>query len=181
MAGILLEKEIMARNVDSLVKSAKATINVDGGGLVVLGALDPKNKVVHTATAPAATTDKVYMAYDPSERITPVVINGRTEYYAGLSSDPRAYTNLANRVFDVFKPMEGDTIGILMEGVEGTTAPKLNDVLEPTVGKTTLTINATPTEGATQWKVIDVTVWNFPQAGIGMQQVPLYVLQCINA
>lgn len=177
MAGILIEKRIMAKNVDSLNRSAKATINVDGGGLVVLGDLDATDKDVFTATAPAAGTDAVWMAYDPSERLT--VVNGK--YFAGLTQDPRDYTNLANRVMDVYKPQVGDIIGVIAANIEGSTAPTKGKFLEVTAGKTTLSIKATATASATSYKVIDVANLPFPQAGIGMENVPLYICECVQA
>ncbi|MGL5767091.1 MAG: hypothetical protein ACRCX8_15760 [Sarcina sp.] len=177
MAGILIEKRIMARNVDSLNRSAKATVDVDGGGLVKLTTLDAKDKDVFTATAPVATTDSVWMAYDPSERLT--VVNGK--YFAGLTQDPRDYTNLATRVMDVYKPQVGDIIGVLMANVTGQTAPTVGKFLEPTAGATTLSIQSSATALTTSYKVIEVATLPFPQAGIGMSFVPMYVCECVQA
>lgn len=178
MAGILIEKSIMARNVDSLNRSAITTdFDVDGGGLVVLGDIDEKEKDVFKATKPTAETDDVWIAYNPSEHLTNV--NGKM--FAGLSKDPRDYTNLQKRVFDVFKPQAGDIIGILEANVVGDTATK-GQFLEPTASDTKFTAKGSQTAKVkTSFKVIDVTTLQFPKAkeGIGMDFVKLYICEAM--
>ena len=107
--GYIIEGRIMAKDVESLNRSATCSTAVDGGKLVSLGAL---SNGLFTATITTSGTG-LWMAYNPSEHLFDVNGDG-TKLVAGgsISADPRDYTNIANRPFDVFKPQIGDIIKI---------------------------------------------------------------------
>lgn len=82
-------------------------VDIDGGMLVKLGEYADGVWNVTKATE----GEGLYMAYNPSEHFTDV--NGRL--FAGLTKDPRDYTNLTGRTFDIFKLTKGDIVGITAE------------------------------------------------------------------
>ena len=105
--GVIVESRIQATNIDALNRTAQAQIAVAGGGLVALTASGVQGNEVWTAAAPASgSLGGLWIAYNPSEHLTAV----GDKFFAGLSEDPRDYTNLANRPFDCFKPEVGDEI-----------------------------------------------------------------------
>jgi hypothetical protein len=169
--GFIVEKKINASDIDALNNIATCATNVDGGNLVTYGAYAQGVWTVTLAGANAGTG--LGMAYNPTEHLT--VVNGK--YFSGLSADPRDYTNLANRPFDVFHPVAGDIIGFTTANITGN-APVVNDVLT-TAANGVLTVNAAPTAGTTQFKVLAVENLPFPQAGIGLDYQPLYVCECM--
>lgn len=105
--GFMIEKRISAKDVEALNRSAKSVVDIDGGMLVKLGEYADGVWNVTKATE----GEGLYMAYNPSEHFTDV--NGRL--FAGLTKDPRDYTNLTGRTFDIFKLTKGDIVGITAE------------------------------------------------------------------
>ena len=98
--GVLIESMIQAKNIDALNRSVKAEIDVDGGNLIALTAPTVKGEDRWTASAPATgALGGLWIAYNPSVKYTEV--NGKM--YAGLSADPRDYTNIKNHTFDAFQ------------------------------------------------------------------------------
>lgn len=170
MARILIEKRISAKDNEALNRSAVATADVEGGTLVKLGSYADG---VFSATV-ADGTDGVglWMAYNPSEHFTKV----GDKIYAGLSADPRDYVNLANRTFDVFKPMVGDIVGIV------------GDISTATAGSYLIADDengfavegTTHTAGNTALKVLAVEKLAFPRAGIGDEFANVYVAEVVE-
>ena len=168
--GFLYETQISAKDVDALNRFAKATVNVDGGALVALGAIAEGD--VFTATkATAGTGGGLYMAYNPSEQLT--VVDGKE--YAGLSADPRDYTNIANRVFDVFKPQIGDIVGLTAGNIKTGETVEVGKFLE--IGADGYEVKASATADTTSFKVIAIEKVPFPQAGIGNEYADKYVCE----
>jgi len=180
--GILIESEIQAKDIDALNKSAISAIDVAGGGLVVLTAPTTQGEDRWTATAPATgSLDGLYMAYNPSVKYTKVGDN----YFAGLSADPRDYTNLATKSFTVFKPKVGDEIVVTVDTVEAASqaAVVAGDFLESKDGQTTFTRIAEAsgaTAGSTSFQVEWVGSIAFPQGGIGMSYVKAFKAVCVQ-
>ena len=156
--GVIVESRIQATNIDALNRTAQAQINVAGGGLVALTESGVQGNEVWTAAAPASgSLGGLWIAYNPSEHLTAV----GTKFFAGLSEDPRDYTNLANRPFDCFKPQVGDEIDITIDCVDAS--------------------GASATAGSTAFEIEYVGVAPFPQAGIGMEQVKMFRCVCVQA
>lgn len=166
--GFLYEVQISAKDNDALNRFATATVDIDGGTLVSLGAV---NDDVFTATkATAGTGGGLWMAYNPEEHLTKVGDN----LFAGLTADPRDYTNIANRTFDVFKPVAGvDIVGFTDGNLKAGETPTVGDFLE--VGADGLEVQSSATADTTSFEVIKIEKVPFPQAGIGAEYANKYV------
>ena len=180
--GVIVESRIQATNIDALNRTAKAAVDVAGGGLVALTASGTQGNEVWTAAAP--TTGKLgglWIAYNPAEHLTKV--GGK--FFAGLSEDPRDYVNIAGRPFDCFKPAVGDEIDITVDCVDSTASSVVaGDILESKDGQTTFTrvaANTGATSGSTAFKVEYVGTAPFPAGSIGMEQVTMFRCVCVQA
>lgn len=178
--GVLIESMIQAKNIDALNRSVVSTINVDGGNLIALTAPTVKGEDRWTASTPATgTLGGLWIAYNPSVKYTEV--NGKM--YAGLSADPRDYTNIKNHTFDAFKPKVGDEIIVTIDDVDETGAQAVaGDILESKNGQTKFTrvAGGTATSGSTAFKVEWVDTVDFPQAGIGVEKVKAIKAVCVQ-
>lgn len=180
--GVIVESRIQATNIDALNRTAKAAVDVAGGGLVALTASGAQGNEVWTAAAPATgKLGDLWIAYNPSEHLTKV--GGK--FFAGLSADPRDYANIAGRPFDCFKPVVGDEIDITVDCVDNTASDVVaGDILESKNGQTTFTRVAASTgatSGSTAFKVEYVGTAPFPAGSIGMEQVKMFRCVCVQA
>ena len=179
--GFLIESMIQAKNIDALNRSAISEIDVDGGCLVALTAPTVKGEDRWTASVPTTgALGGLWIAYNPSVKYTEV--NGKM--YAGLSADPRDYTNIKNHTFDAFKPKVGDEIIVTIDDVDDTGAQAVaGDILESKNGQTKFTRVAGgtgATSGSTAFKVEWVDTVDFPQAGIGVEKVKAIKAVCVQ-
>ena len=173
--GFIYETQIAAKDVDALNRFAVASVDVDGGTLVALGA---KTDDVFAATKATNGEDGgLWMAYNPSEHLTKIGDN----IYAGeeLNVDPREYTNLANRTFDVFKPQVGDLIGFTAPNIKASdiSSVAVDKYLE--IGADGLEVKASATADTTSFKVVGIEDIPFPTAGIGYEVAKKYVAECV--
>ena len=180
--GVIVESRIQATNIDALNRTAKAAVDVAGGGLVALTASGAQGNEVWTAAAPASgTLGGLWIAYNPSEHLTKV--GGK--FFAGLSEDPRDYVNIAGRPFDCFKPAVGDEIDITIDCVDASGSSVVaGDILESKANQTTFTRVAASTgatAGSTAFKVEYVGTAPFPSGSIGMEQVTMFRCVCVQA
>ena len=178
--GVLIESMIQAKNIDALNRSVISTVDVDGGNLIALTAPTVKGEDRWTASTPASgTLGGLWIAYNPSVKYTEV--NGKM--YAGLSADPRDYTNIKNHTFDAFKPKVGDEIIVTIDDVDETGAQAVaGDILESKNGQTKFArvAGGTATSGSTAFKVEWVGTVDFPQAGIGVEKVKAIKAVCVQ-
>ena len=179
--GVLIESMIQAKNIDALNRSVISTVDVDGGNLIALTAPTVKGEDRWTASVPATgTLGGLWIAYNPSVKYTEV--NGKM--YAGLSADPRDYTNIKNHTFDAFKPKVGDEIIVTIDDVDATgTNVVAGDILESKDGQAKFTRIASATgatSGHTAFKVEWVNTVDFPQAGIGVEKVTAIKAVCVQ-
>jgi hypothetical protein len=165
--GFMIEKRISAKDVEALNRTAVADADIDGGALVSLGAFADGR---FTATKATAGTG-LWMAYNPSEHFTKV----GDKFFAGFSKDPRDYTNLATRSFDVFKPQVGDIVGLTDGNLAASQTVAVDKYLEQ--GANGYTVKDAATTATTSLKVIAIENLPFPQAGIGMENAKLYVCE----
>lgn len=180
--GVIVESRIQATNIDALNRTAKAAVDVAGGGLVALTASGAQGNEVWTAAAPASgTLGGLWIAYNPSEHLTKV----GDKFFAGLSEDPRDYVNIAGRPFDCFKPSVGDEIDITVDCVDASGSSVVaGDFLESKAGQTTFTrvaASSNATAGSTAFKVEYVGTAPFPAGSIGMEQVKMFRCVCVQA
>ena len=179
--GVLIESMIQEKNIDALNRSVISTVDVDGGNLIALTAPTVKGEDRWTASVPATgTLGGLWIAYNPSVKYTEV--NGKM--YAGLSADPRDYTNIKNHTFDAFKPKVGDEIIVTIDDVDETGAQAVaGDILESKDGQAKFTRIAGgtgATSGHTAFKVEWVDTVDFPQAGIGVEKVKAIKAVCVQ-
>ena len=179
--GVLIESMIQAKNIDALNRSVVSTIDVDGGNLIALTAPTVKGEDRWTASVPATgTLGGLWIAYNPSVKYTEV--NGKM--YAGLSADPRDYTNIKNHTFDAFKPKVDDEIIVTIDDVDATgTNVVAGDILESKDGQAKFTRIAGgtgATSGHTAFKVEWVDTVDCPQAGIGVEKVKAIKAVCVQ-
>ena len=180
--GVIVESRIQATKIDALNRTAKAAVDVAGGGLVALTASGAQGNEVWNAAAPASgSLGGLWIAYNPSEHLTKV--GGK--FFAGLSEDPRDYVNIAGRPFDCFKPAVGDEIDITIDCVDASGSSVVaGDILESKANQTTFTRVASSTgatAGSTAFKVEYVGTAPFPAGSIGMEQVTMFRCVCVQA
>ena len=179
---IIAETRISAYNIDADNRSCvHSTADVDGGNLIHLTASTTAGDDVFVASTPTAQTlGGLWMAYNPSVRLTEV--NG--QYYAGLSADERDYTNLKGRVFDAFKPRKGNIIALSLEDIDASGASAVaGDILESKASQTKLQRIAAATgatSGSTAFKILRVETQPYPQAGVGMEMAKKFIVECIQ-
>lgn len=111
--------------------------------------------------------------YNPSEHFTKV----GDKIFAGLSADPRDYTNLIGRNGDAFKPQVGDIIGLTDGNIKADETVAEGKYLEQ--GADGYVVKTSPTASTTSLKVIKIETLPFPQAGIGMEFAKLYLCEVV--
>ena len=179
--GVLIESMIQAKNIDALNRSVISTVDVDGGNLIALTAPTVKGEDRWTASVPATGgLGGLWIAYNPSVKYTEV--NGKM--YAGLSADPRDYTNIKNHTFDAFKPKVGDEIIVTIDDIDETgTQAVAGDILESKADQTKFARVAGgtgATSGHTAFKIEWKGTIDFPKAGIGVDKVVAFKAVCVQ-
>lgn len=176
--GFMIESKIAATDVGSYNRSAVSTTSdVPGGGLVKLTAPTTQGEDRYTAALPTTgNLGDLWMAYNPSYQV--LTVNGKS--FAGLSIDPRDFTNPQGQTFSIFKPMKYDNIVVSVDAVSGDSIA-VGDVLEGANGSALLTKVTSHTAGNTAFKVEWIGTLPFPQAGVGNEFYKAYKLECIEA
>lgn len=181
MYGYIITKDIAAENVDAWNRSVvNATTNFDAGSALILTA-PTKAEDPWQAAAPAGTNLKdVWIAYPPSEYLAQVNDN----VYAGLSIDPRSFTNIAGRPFDAFKVMKHDIIGFTKDCFDTTLQENTptTSYFETKANQATWTVVSTPTADHTAFKIISNGTLPFPGGlnQVGMSQYQFVVGECVQ-
>ena len=114
--GVLLTKAVAAMNVDSYVRSAKISADMDNGWVVSLSGLTAAagENEVWTAVQPVTGTLNALWMVD-GESI--VLTESR---YKGINPNIRDFYTPSGKVFTVFKPQVGDIISLSAEALAGT-------------------------------------------------------------
>ena len=120
--GFMLESRVMAKDVSSLNVDAVATFDVDGGSFVKVSRIKGGKDDRYTATKVGADDDAsdIAIAYNTLDIST---ADDRGNVYAGLTVDPRAFTNRANRTFAAFFPQLHDEIKWSVDAIDTTVKP----------------------------------------------------------
>lgn len=180
MYGFIIEKDIAAKNVDAWNRSAiNTTTDIQAGSAVILTAPD-KAEDPWVASAPTTgSLNDVWIAYPPSEALA----SWSGNVYAGLSADPRDYTNLMGRPFDVFKVHKHDIIGFTKDCFDTTllTTTEAGTFFETKANQYTWTCVASATEGNTAFQIISNGTLPFPpaQGYVGLSQYQFVVGECV--
>lgn len=171
--SILIAGAIAAKDVDSLVKSAKNDLNaMENGNIFYINgnsAVSGEGEVVLAATPVTATlgTDVFYMVNDPIN----VLVNS---IYSGLIDDPRDFNIAAGKIFSAYKPLVGDEIILTADGLAGTKGS--NSYIIPANGALELTWGAAISGVSLAYQY--VSSQNIP---IGNTRVVGYRFRCVKA
>ena len=155
-------------------RGAIAETNLDGGAVVVVGAVSSTDNELYTASAPATSTvKKVAICYNPSVKYDEIGGN----LYPARSLDDRNYYNIAGRALDVFFPDEEVEFGVTMANIEGTTKPVKGKFLEPTVNKTTFTIKDSQTANVPSFEVVEIRKETYPTGDFSSDEEDVFVVK----
>lgn len=180
MYGFIIEKDIAAKNVDAWNRSViNTTEDVPAGAPLVLTAPEKAEEPWTAAKPSAGTLGDVWVAYPSSEALA----GWSGNVYAGLSADPRDYTNLKGRPFDAFKVQKHDIVGFTKDCFDSslTNSTTVGTYFETKADQYEWTCTATATAGSTAFKIISNGTLPFPAAQdtIGLSQYQFVVGECI--
>lgn len=171
--GIMIPSKVMAKNIDSLVRSAKASVDLDNGNLVLLNAgvsATADEKEVFTAATPnSATPTDLWMVGEPEVVMTDAK-------YKGLDPDPRNFYTPAGTLFTAFKVKKFDVVRLTLPNFTGDrTTETYANVASGSVKLAWASASTT----ATMFKLLEVV--NIPIAGgaPGSNRVTAYRLEAI--
>lgn len=172
---IMIPSKVMAKNVDSLTRSAKSDIDLDNGSLVQLNtgvSTTYGEGELYLATIPATgALNGLWMVGESEVDVT----DGK---YKGIDVNPRYFFNATGDPFSVFKLKLYDIVRLTDEAF--TNERGTNTFASASNGTTKLTWVGTPTEGATSFRLVAPTYVSvpigFPGAG---NRVPIYRLECV--
>jgi len=170
--SVLIAGEIAAKNIDSLNKFGKATVDVENGHVVALGDksnVKGENDVynVNVLTTDTRASDIFYMVNEPVN----VLVNGK---YSGLTDDPREFNIPAGKKFTMYKPMIGDEVVITKDGIADTEGEKT--YIAPAVGDTKLAWTNDISGVSLAYKHVGDTY-----VSIGNERVRAYRFICVKA
>lgn len=156
--NVFIPRSIAATNIDSLVKTGVAEVELRNGDIVAIG---EKTNGVYKISAPTADTTRFGIVYNADV----VEENG----WRGLSDDPRDIKFKAGTVVNFYIPKKEDEIAVTVaSGTKGK-------YLVPTADKTGYTYSETAPE-----KGLAFEVTSAKYVSIGNERVPTVEAVCIN-
>ena len=172
---IMIPSKVMAKNIDSLTRSAKSDTDLDNGALVQLntGVSNTYGEgELYLATTPATgALSGLWMVGEPEVDVT----DGK---YKGIDVNPRFFFNAAGTPISVFKPKEYDIVRLTDEAFTNTRGT--NIYASASDGTNKLTWVASPVAGATSFKLVAPTYVSVPVGYPGAaNRVPIYRLECV--
>lgn len=183
MANVLVQTHVMAMNVDALNRVGVAETNVENGTALVCGvqSTNAKQKHVFSVTPASAVAKNLWMAYSPEVTTT---VDGQL-VFRGLDADPRHFVNMANKPFDMFKPVAGvDMIQVTKEffadgkdpgSVSGAKVVEMNES-----GKFEAKASATSSYDGLGFKIFAKEPIIIANGAIGGEAVDAWILECTN-
>ena len=170
--GLIIQDDVMAKDVGSLNRSAESATAVENGFLVNL--LTKSSTVgeeqLWVATQPdTANIDKCWMVYSPE-----VIVTGGK--YKGLDPDPRNFQIAIGSTFDVFKPQVGDLITMTEDAITGTKST--NGYVVATNGDWQATWAAAAVSGLSL-KLIATTTISIGLGTIASQKIVAYQFEVV--
>lgn len=183
MAKVLVQTHVMAMDVDALNRVGVATTNVENGTALVCSGQSANAGQKHVfSVAPASAVAKdLWMAYSPEVNS---IVSGTNEY-RGLDVDPRNFVNLANRPFDMFKPVAGvDLIQVtkdfFAEGYDPDTVTGATYVEIQSNGTFKAVVSPTSSFGGLQFKIFSKQPIIIANGSIAGEGVDAWILECTN-
>lgn len=184
MANVLVQTRCSAMNVDALNRvGVYAGANVDNGTALVCGiqsTVAGQNHVFDVEPAAAVAKD-LWLAYSPEVVTT---VDGSLEF-KGLDSDPRNFTNIAGKPFDMFKPVAGvDLIQVtkdfFAENYDPDTITGATYVEIQSDGSFRAVATATDDFAGLQFKIFAKEPIVIASGAIGGEAVDAWILECTN-
>jgi hypothetical protein len=184
MANVLVQTHVMAMDVDALNRvGVYASANVDNGTALVCGVKSTVagQEHVFSVTPAAAVAKDLWLAYSPEVVTT---VDGSLEF-KGLDSDPRHFTNLAGKPFDMFKPVAGvDLIQVtkdfFAENYDPDTITGATYVEIQSNGSFRAVASPTSSFGGLQFKIFAKEPIIIANGAIGGEAVDAWILECTN-
>ena len=184
MANVLVQTHVMAMDVDALNRvGVYDSANVDNGTALVCGvqSTNAGQKHVFSVTPASGVAKDLWMAYSPEVNTT---VDG-TLYFKGLDVDPRNFTNLAGKPFDMFKPVPGvDLIQVtkdfFAEGYDPDTVSSATYVEIQADGSFKAVASATSNFGGLQFKIFAKEPIIIANGAIAGEAVDAWILECTN-
>jgi hypothetical protein len=173
--GIMIPSKVAAHNIDSLVRSAKSSADLDNGNVVSLTALTGTSGEgeVWTAATPAtgATLTNLWMVGEPEVVLT-------DSKYKGIDPNIKAFYNVAGKVFTAFKLQLGDIVMLSADALGGTKST--NTFVVATNGTVELTWASAAVSGVSL-KLLATEYVSAPSTGaIGeSQRVDMYKFEVV--
>ncbi|MGL4374792.1 MAG: hypothetical protein ACRCS6_13440 [Turicibacter sp.] len=176
--AVMILTRTASTNVDSYNRAAVSVADVNNGAVVDLTGLSTARgqSEVFTAAASSSAGKGKWMAYSP-EIVSIVTSTGGV--YRGLDVDPRNFTNVKARPYDVFKPVAGDIIEITEDGITSKAALVVGNFAEAAAAST-LTKATSQTADTLSFKVIAVKKMTIANGQIGVGEgITSYLLECV--
>jgi hypothetical protein len=165
--GIMIPSMVQAKDVDSLNRWFKATVDLDNGNIITIGALSA-GEVFVGATPLAATPVGAYMVGEPE-----VVMTGN---YKGLDPDPRNFYVPANTEATCFKVKTGDIVRLTADNFSNTRSTETYANVQAS-GKL---LWASASTYATLFKLVEVTAIPLSSGAPGTNSIVAYRLEAIT-
>jgi len=184
MANVLVQTRVMAENVNALNRvGVYATADVDNGTALVCGvqSTDAGQKHVFSVTPASSVAKDLWLAYSPEVNS---IIDGTLEF-RGMDVDPRDYTNVKGRPFDIFKPVAGvDLIQVtkdfFAEGYDPDTVTGATYVEIQSNGSFRAVVSPTSSFGGLQFKIFAKEPIIIANGAIGGEAIDAWILECTN-
>lgn len=170
--AVMIPSAVMAKNVDSLVRSIKSASALDNGNIVNLGAIsstDGEGEVWVASTPTAATPTGVWMVGEPEVVMTDAK-------YKGIDPDPRNFFVPAGDVATAFKVKKYDIVRLTDDAFSNT---RTNHGFA-NVQATGELLWATTESAATLFKLAEVTTLAIGGGYPGAGRVTAYRLEAIT-
>lgn len=183
MANVLVQTHVMAMDVDALNRVGVAETDIENGTALVCGvqSTNAKQKHVFSVTPAAAVAKGLWMAYSPEVTST---VDG-VLVWRGLDADPRNFTNVAGKPFDMFKPVAGVdliqvTKGFFAEGKDPDSVSGAKVVELNSSGKFEAKTAATSSYDGLGFKIFAKEPIIIANGTIGGEGVDAWILECTN-
>lgn len=178
---VLVPTHITAMDVDAYNRVGIAETDIPNGTPLVCGvcSTDADKKHVFKVTAASGAVKGVWLAYSPE--VVQNDIDGQA--IKGVLVDPRNFTNVAKRPFDMFKPVAGvDLIQVTKEffdeGKDPKTVAGATYVEIQADGKFDAVADATAQFANTQFRIVQTEPIIIGNGGIGGEAVDAWILEC---
>lgn len=154
--GVFIAEGMASTDLVSLLRNGVQASELENGSVVKLGDLVVGENDLYNTEKIADATDEVYL-------VDGVELSADESTTQGLDD----HVNVANKPVRLRKPVSGDRFSISSKMIDG--AIEVGAIVEPAAGNK-LAVADAPTDGATQFEVVDVD-WLFGTRGIKMTRL----------